>query len=112
MAYAKLGVTSSHRRAMFRNMMTSLFREGRIQTTASRAKELKSVAEKMITVAKRNDLHARRQVLKSISDKEVVNKLFDDIAPKYNDKPGGYTRTIKVGFRRGDAAEMVILELV
>lgn len=112
MAYAKLGVTSSHRRAMFRNMMTSLFREGRIQTTAPRAKELKSVAEKMITVAKRNDLHARRQVLKSISDKEVVNKLFDDIAPKYNDKPGGYTRTIKVGFRRGDAAEMVILELV
>jgi len=112
MAYSKLNITSSHRKAMFRNMVTSLFREERIRTTAPKAKEIKSVAEKLITVAKKDDLHARRQVVKEISDKEVVAKLFDDIATKYSETPGGYTRIIKLGPRRGDAAEMVILELV
>ncbi len=112
MAYAKLNLTSSHRQAMFKNMITSLFREGRIQTTLQKAREARSLAEKVITTAKQNDLHARRQVLKQVSDKEVLAKLFDEIAPKYNDTPGGYTRIIRVGVRRGDAAEMVILELV
>ena len=112
MAYAKLNLNSSHRQAMFKNMITSLFKEGRIQTTAQKAREVRSLAEKVITTAKQNDLHARRQVLRQVSDKEVIAKLFDEIAPKYSDTPGGYTRIIKVGFRRGDAAEMVILELV
>ncbi|MHB8171502.1 MAG: 50S ribosomal protein L17 [Thermincolia bacterium] len=112
MAYQKLGRTSSHREAMFRNMVTSLFREERIQTTGPKAKELKSIAEKMVSLAKKGDLHARRQALSYIIDETVVSKLFDEIGPKYSERQGGYTRIIKVGPRRGDAAEMVILELV
>jgi large subunit ribosomal protein L17 len=112
MAYAKLGKTTSHRRAMFRNMVTSLFKSERIQTTEPKAKEVNRIAEKLITLAKRGDLHARRQVLAFVNDEKVVGKLFDTIAPKYEGRPGGYTRIIKVGARRGDAAEMVILELV
>jgi large subunit ribosomal protein L17 len=112
MAYAKLGKTTSHRRAMFRNMVTSLFNCERIQTTEPKAKEVNRIAEKLITLAKRGDLHARRQVLAFVNDEKVVGKLFDTIAPKYEGRPGGYTRIIKVGARRGDAAEMVILELV
>ncbi len=112
MAYQKLGRVSSHRNAMFRNMITSLFREERIQTTGPRAKELKSIADKMVTLAKKGDLPARRQAMEYIFDEGVVTKLFDEIAPKYADRQGGYTRVIKVGTRRGDAAEMVILELV
>ncbi|MDA8235069.1 MAG: 50S ribosomal protein L17 [Clostridia bacterium] len=112
MAYQKLGRTSSHREAMFRNMVTSLFREERIQTTGPKAKELKSIAEKMVSLAKKGDLHARRQALSYIIDETVVSKLFDEIGPKYAERQGGYTRIIKVGPRRGDAAEMVILELV
>ena len=112
MAYAKLGKTTSHRKAMFRNMVTSLFNSERIQTTEPKAKEVNRIAEKLITLAKRGDLHARRQVLAFVNDEKVVGKLFDTIAPKYEGRPGGYTRIIKVGARRGDAAEMVILELV
>lgn len=112
MAYQRLGLTSSHRDAMFRNLVTSLFREKRIETTVTRAKEIKSIAEKMVTLAKRGDLHARRQALAYLYDEAVVAKLFEEIAPNYAERQGGYTRTIKKGYRRGDAAEVVILELV
>lgn len=112
MSYRKLGRRSDHRRAMLRNLVTSLFREERIETTETRAKEVKGIAEKLVTVAKRNDLAARRQCLQYIYDEDVVRKLFNDIAPKYADRPGGYTRIVKTGFRRGDAAPMAILELL
>ncbi|MGB9802934.1 MAG: 50S ribosomal protein L17 [Desulfofundulus sp.] len=112
MAYRKLGRNTGHRRAMLRNLVTSLFRDNRIQTTEPRAKEVKSIADKMVTLAKRGDLAARRQALAYIYDERVVRKLFNDLAPRYADRPGGYTRIIKTGYRRGDAAPMVILELV
>ncbi|MDN5293862.1 MAG: large subunit ribosomal protein [Eubacteriales bacterium] len=113
MPCGKLGMKSSHRKAVFRNMVTSLFKEERIETTAPRAREVKSIADKMITLAKRGDLHARRQVLAYLQEEDVVRKLFDQIAPRYADRQGGYTRVIRKGeYRRGDAAEMVILELV
>ncbi|MBM7853855.1 large subunit ribosomal protein L17 [Desulfohalotomaculum tongense] len=112
MSYRKLGRNTGHRKAMLRNLVTSLFRDNRIETTETRAKEVKSIAEKLVTLAKRNDLHARRQCLEYIYDKKVVRKLFDDIAPRHADRPGGYTRIVKIGFRRGDAAPMVILELL
>ncbi|MDQ0286126.1 large subunit ribosomal protein L17 [Desulfofundulus luciae] len=112
MAYRKLGRNTGHRRAMLRNLVTSLFRENRIQTTEPRAKEVKSIADKMVTLAKRGDLAARRQALAYIYDERVVRKLFNDLAPRYADRPGGYTRIVKMGYRRGDAAPMVILELV
>lgn len=108
----KLGRPTDHRKAMLRNLVTSLLRNGKIETTETRAKETRRIAEKMITLAKRGDLHARRQVLAYVYDETVVKKLFDDIAPKYADRNGGYTRILKLGPRRGDAAEMVILELV
>lgn len=112
MAYRKLGRTSSHRRAMLRNIATSFLREEQIETTAPKAKELKSVAEKMITLGKRGDIHARRQALGYLQDEDVVTKLFADIAGRYEERQGGYTRIIKLGNRRGDGAEMVKLELV
>lgn len=108
----KLGRPTDQRKAMLRNLVTSLLREGRITTTDTRAKETKRMAEKMITLAKRGDLHARRQVLSYVYDETVVKNLFDEIAPKYADRNGGYTRALKLGPRRGDAAELVILELV
>lgn len=108
----KLGRPTDHRKAMLRNLVTSLLRNGKIQTTETRAKETKRMAEKMITLAKRGDLHARRQVLAYVYDETVVKNLFDEIAPKYADRNGGYTRMLKLGPRRGDAAEIVILELV
>lgn len=108
----KLGVTTSHRKAMLRNLVTSLLREEKIETTVTRAKEARRMAEKMITLGKRGDLHARRQALAYIYDEDVVTKLFEEIAPKYTERHGGYTRVIKMGPRRGDAAEMAILELV
>ena len=108
----KLGRPTDHRIAMLRNLVTSLLREGRIETTETRAKETRRLAEKMITLAKRGDLHARRQVLAYVYDETVVKKLFDEVAPKYNDRNGGYTRIMKLGPRRGDAAEIVIIELV
>ncbi|WP_035292485.1 50S ribosomal protein L17 [Clostridium sp. KNHs214] len=110
--YRKLGRPTDHRRAMLRNLVTSLLKSEKIETTETRAKETKKLAEKMITLAKRGDLHARRQVATFVQEKEVVEKLFSDIAPKYAERNGGYTRIYKVGPRRGDAAEVVILELV
>ena len=109
---AKLGRTASHRKAMLSNMMTSLFVNEKITTTQIRAKELKRKAEKIITFAKRGDLHARRQVLRVIADKQVVAKLFDEIGPRFKSRNGGYTRVIKMGPRRGDGAFMSIIELV
>ena len=108
----KLGRTSDHRKAMLRAMVTFLLENGRIETTVTRAKEVRSMAEKMITIAKTNDLNSKRQVLAYVTKEDVVKKLFDEIAPKYEDKNGGYTRIIKTGPRRGDAAEMCIIELV
>ena len=108
----KLGRTSAHRKAMFRNMVTSLFEHERIVTTEQKAKELKPIAEKMITLAKRGDLHARRQALSYIQSKDVVAKLFDEIQGQFADRQGGYTRIIKTGNRQGDAAPMAIIELV
>ena len=110
--YKKLGRNSAHRKSMLRNLVTDLFREGRITTTDMRAKEAGRQAEKLITIAKKGDLHARRQVLEYVFDEDVVTKLFDEIAPKYQDLNGGYTRTLKLGPRQGDNAEVVYLELV
>jgi len=112
MGYRKLGRDSSARKALFRSVLTSFFANERIQTTEAKAKEVSGLAEKMITLAKRGDLHARRQVLAQLMDEEVTAKLFDTIAPKYSDRQGGYTRILKLGPRRGDAAPMAILELV
>ncbi|MGI5825378.1 MAG: 50S ribosomal protein L17 [Bacillota bacterium] len=112
MAYRRLGVKSQHRRAMFRNMTTALLKNGKIETTVTRAKELSSIAEKMITLGKRGDLHARRQVLAYIMEEDVVTALFEEIAPKYADRNGGYTRIIKTAQRKGDGAPMAIIELV
>ncbi|MBP0958448.1 MAG: 50S ribosomal protein L17 [Oscillospiraceae bacterium] len=108
----KLGRTSDHRKAMLRAMVTFLLENGRIETTVTRAKEVRSMAEKMITTAKTNDLHSKRQVLAYVTKEDVVKKLFDEIAPKYADVNGGYTRIVKIGPRRGDAAEMAVIELV
>ena len=108
----KLGRTSDHRTAMLRAMVTFLLENGKIETTVTRAKEVRSMTEKYITLAKENNLHNRRQALAFITKDEVVKKLFDEIAPKYADVNGGYCRIIKTGPRRGDAAEMCIIELV
>ena len=108
----KLGRTSAHRRAMFRNMVTSLLREERVETTVSKAKEARRVAERVITFAKRGDLHARRQAARVVRDPAVLKKLFEEIGPRYAERPGGYTRILKTGFRAGDNAPMSILELV
>lgn len=112
MAYRKLGRDSSARKALLRGIVTSLFQHERIETTEAKAKELCKVADKMLTLAKRGDLHARRQVMAYMMDEDVVKKLFDEVAPKYKDRQGGYTRIIKAGVRQGDAAPMVIIELV
>ena len=108
----KLGRPSDQRRAMLRNLVTSFLEHGKIETTVTRAKEVRSLAEKMITLGKEGSLHSRRQALAYITKEDVVTKLFEDIAPKYAERQGGYTRIIKIGPRRGDAAEMAILELV
>jgi large subunit ribosomal protein L17 len=108
----KLNRTTSHRLAMFRNMVTSLLDHGRIYTTIPKAKELRRFADAMITLGKRGDLHARRQALAVIREKDVVYKLFNELGPRYQNRPGGYTRIVKVGFRRGDAAPMCLVELV
>lgn len=108
----RLGRTTSHRVAMFRNMVTSLFAHERVTTTDAKAKELRSVAEKMITLGKRGDLHAVRQAASYIRDKKVVTKLFESIAPRYKERNGGYTRIVKLGARLGDNASMSIIELV
>ena len=108
----KLGRTSDHRMAMLRAMVTFLLENGKIETTVTRAKEVRSMAEKYITLAKEDTLHNRRQALAFITKEDVVKKLFDEIAPKYADVNGGYCRIIKTGPRRGDAAEMAIIELI
>ncbi|MBB6631786.1 50S ribosomal protein L17 [Clostridium algidicarnis] len=110
--YRKLGRPTDQRRAMLRNLVTSFLKYGKIETTEARAKETKRLAEKMITLGKKGDLNARRQALAFVTEEEVVRNLFDNIAPKYSERNGGYTRIYKVGPRRGDGAEVVILELV
>ncbi|RHW33927.1 50S ribosomal protein L17 [Neobacillus notoginsengisoli] len=120
MAYRKLGRTSAQRKAMLRDLTTDLIINERIQTTETRAKELRSVVEKMITLGKRGDLHARRlaaayirnEVADAENNTDALQKLFADIAPRYEERQGGYTRIMKVGPRRGDGAPMVIIELV
>ena len=108
----KLGRASDHRKAMLRAMVTYLLESGKIETTVTRAKEVRAMTEKMITLGKDNTLHSKRQVLSYVTKEGVAKKVFDEIAPKYADKNGGYTRIVKIGPRRGDAAEMAILELV
>lgn len=108
----KLGRSSDHRRAMLRAMVTYLFENGKIETTVTRAKEVRAMAEKMITLGKQDTLHAKRQIFAFVTKETVAKKVFDEIAPKYADRDGGYTRIIKIGPRRGDAAEMAIIELV
>lgn len=108
----QLSRTASHREAMLRNMATSLFRHERIETTTAKAKELRPFAERLITLAKRGDLHARRLAARRVQDKDVLFKLFDAIGPRYAERPGGYTRVLKIGYRQGDGAEMAMIELV
>ena len=108
----KLGRTSDHRNAMLRAMVTYLFENGKIETTVTRAKEVRSMAEEMVTLGKKEDLHSKRQVFSYITKETVAKKVIDEYGPKYADRNGGYTRIIKIGARRGDAAEMAIIELV
>ena len=112
MAYRKLGRDSSARKALFRSILTSFFAHGRIETTEAKAKEISGLADQLITLAKRGDLAARRQAIARLVDEDVVRKLFGEIAAKYTDREGGYTRILKLGPRRGDAAPMALLELV
>ncbi len=111
-SYRKLGRRADHRKAMLMNLTISLLREERIETTVTRAKELRKFAERMITVGKKGDLAARRRAFAFLRDDEVVAKLFADLAPKYADRNGGYTRIMRTSVRRGDSAEMAIIELV
>ena len=108
----KLNRTSSHRKAMMRNLVTSLLEHERIETTDAKAKELRGLADRMITLGKRGDLHARRRALRVIRSKEVTAKVFDELAERFRDRPGGYTRVLKLGNRVGDAAPVSIIELV
>lgn len=112
MAYRKLGRNSSNRKALFRSILSSFFKHERIETTVTKAKEVSKHAAKLITLAKRGELHARRLVMAELVDEEATRKLFNEIAPKYADRQGGFTRIYKVGPRRGDAAEMAIIELI
>lgn len=108
----KLGRRTAHRWALFRNLLVALFRHERIRTTEAKAKAVRGLAEHMITLAKRENLHARRQVLQMVPDTEVVRRLFDTVAARYADRQGGYTRILRADVRPGDAAPMVLLELV
>jgi large subunit ribosomal protein L17 len=108
----KLGRDSAHRKALYANLTAELIQHGRIRTTLAKAKEVRPVAEQMITLGKRGDLHARRQAVAFLRQKPVVKSLFDDVAPRYAERPGGYTRIVKLGPRLGDAAEMAYIELV
>ena len=108
----KLGVTSSHRTAMFANMAAALIKHEQIKTTLPKAKELRPVVEKLVTLSRRNDLHARRQALSKIRDEDQVKKLFEVLGPRYKARPGGYTRVLKAGFRHGDNAPMAFIEFV
>jgi len=108
----KLGRDSAHRKAMYSNLACSLIEHGRIKTTEAKAKAVKPFAEQMITLGRRGDLHARRQALAELRSQEIVHKLFADVGPRMAERPGGYSRIVKIGHRPGDAAEMVYLELV
>src|SRR5687767_1031679 len=108
----KLGRDSAHRRALYSNLAGALIEHGRIRTTEAKAKAVKPLAEQMITLGRRGDLHARRQALSFLRSQDVVHQLFADVAPRFTDRPGGYTRIVKIGPRYGDAAQMVYLELV
>ena len=108
----RLDRTTEHRTAMFRNLMTSLFRHERIVTTTPKAKEIKRLADKFITLAKDGTPHARRRAHRDVRDVEILNKLFEALGPRFKDRPGGYTRIVRVGRRAGDAAEMAMIELV
>lgn len=108
----KLGRTSDHRKAMLRAMVTYLFENGKIETTVTRAKEVRAMAEKMITIGKQDNLHSKRQIFSFITKETVAKKLMDEISPKYKERNGGYTRIVRIGPRRGDAAEMAIIELI
>lgn len=114
----KLGRSAGHRRALFRNLTTELFRHGRIRTTEAKAKAIRAQAEKLITVAKRgrradgNSLHARRQLAAALNDPLVARKVFDELAERFEERPGGYTRILRLGLRKGDGARMVLIELV
>ena len=108
----KLGRDSAHRKALYANLTGALIEHGRIKTTEAKAKAVKPVAEQMITLGRRGDLHARRQALAFLRSNDVVHKLFADVGPRFVDRPGGYSRIVKLGARQGDAAEMVYLELV
>lgn len=110
--YRKLGRTTSHRLMMLRNMVTDLFRHERIETTLAKAKELRRFAERLITLGKRGDLQAKREVLKYVMDKSIMRKLFNEIAPRYKDRHGGYVRIYRTGFRKGDGAPLSIVELI
>lgn len=111
-AGSKLGRTSSHRKAMLRNMVTSFLKHEKVKTTDVKAKELKKVAEKMITLGKRGDLHARRQALAFIRDPEMVGKLFSELSERYRGRTGGYTRIVKMGYRTGDNAPLSVVEFI
>jgi large subunit ribosomal protein L17 len=108
----KLGRTSAHRKALFRNQLSSLFAHERIVTTVAKAKELRPLAERMVTLARTGSLPARRKVLTMVADKDIVRRLFDDIAPRFSGRPGGYTRILRLGRRHGDGAELAILEFI
>jgi large subunit ribosomal protein L17 len=108
----KLGRDSAHRKALYSNLAGALIQHGRIETTAAKAKAVKPFAEKMITLGKRGDLHARRQALAALRSNDTVHHLFAEVAPRFAERPGGYTRIVRIGPRQGDAAEMVYLELV
>lgn len=112
MSYRKLGKNSGARQALFKSLLAALFTHGRIETTEARAKELRKFAEKVITLAKRGDLAARRMAIQAVANVDVVHKVFEEVPEKYNDRNGGYTRILKLGPRRGDAAPMVLMELV
>lgn len=107
-----LTTTAEHRLALLRNLATSLFQHGRVETTVAKAKELRQFAEPLITKAKRGDLHARRLVARHVRNREVLAKLFNEIGPRYAERPGGYTRVLRLGHRSGDGAEMALIELV
>lgn len=111
-AHRKLGRNTSHRRAMLRNMATSLFKHEQIETTYAKAKELRPIAEKMITLAKRGDLHARRRALSYLKDKAVTHQLFEDLKERYANRQGGYIRIVKKGLRKGDSGEIAVIQLL
>lgn len=112
MSYRRLGFRSDHRRSLLRNAVTSLLTHEKVTTTETRAKEISSIADRMITLGKRGDLHARRQAAAYLKNDETVKKLFENLPQRFNSRQGGYTRVIKTGFRKGDGAPMAIIELV